>query len=522
MRSVVAASLPVLIASVTVKTPLGDVHGSYDPESGVSVFKGIPFARPPVGDLRFADPEPWTEPYPHNGFNATNFGSRCVSRAQQDGSEDCLFLNIYVPGVESDDASSLPVLFFIHGGAFVIGSSNGFGAVNLAKEHGAVVVTINYRLGPFGWAQFTKGPSNFGLKDQREALSFIRRSEYIAAFHGDVSKIMMFGESAGAISTILHLVTPRSFGMFSSALFESGFAVATPSDTAIALAAKLSQAVNCGESMNVVGCLRSKTTAEILEASDLTSANSNPFLAPMWGPSIDYDEFSDDPRLLFMQGKHARVPVLGGSNTDEGIMFVFPDYKFGMSSSAYKQFVREFISNGRPFNETLYNSVLELYPPSSFFTNVLMASDLLADATFVCGGKHVVQQMDQSFLYHFAYHGNKSLAYHGSELKFIFDWKTNPVEKGLAEVMRNFWVSFANSGRPAPESQWPQYRNATDTNIVFNIAESKPSLTTEVGRRLKYCDFWTHQGIDLLGALNHLPLKSVPSRSTSGESVLWV
>jgi len=503
-----ACVVPAAASTVTVKTPLGNVHGSLDAKSGVSSFKGIRYALAPTGDRRFANPELWTQNYAPAGLDADSAGSRCVS-ASQTGSEDCLFMNIYTPTSQPSPADSMPVLFFIHGGAFVGGAGSDYDGTNLAKKQHAVVVTINYRLGSFGWALVTGSMGNFGLKDQREGLRFIQRSKYISAFGGDTSRIMIFGESAGAISVVMHLVAPKSFGMFTSALFESGFPSAKANDVSLAQGSNYSRAAGCDKSAGVLACLSSKTTKELTDAErSVSPPTSNLFANLGWGPAVDNDEITEDPLVLFAKGKHAKVPVVGGSNTDEGIVFVYPSYPHGMDSDAYKQFVREFLSNGRAFNETLYELVLQQYPPSA--DSRATASSLIADGTFVCGAKLVVQHTNPSFLYHFAYRGGRPGVYHGAEVPYIFDHTFSLFgQRSLAETMGELWVSFANTSRPGSEKEWPQYTNSTDANIVFDIVRFKPSLTIETGRRLKYCNMWLHEG---LGAGYRIPVLHRPVR----------
>jgi len=399
-------------------------------------------------------------------------------------------MNIYSPSAQPSPVDLKPILFFIHGGAFVIGAGSDYDGTQLAKKHDALVITINYRLGSFGWVQFVKGSANFGFKDQREAMHFIQRStagaKYISAFGGDPSRIMIFGESAGAISVVDHLVSPRSFGLFTEALFESGMPSAKAQNVAVEQGGNYSQAAGCSEDSDVLACMRGKKTAELTKAEGiLNPASANPFTSMGWGPSVDVVDIPEDPLALIMAGKHAGVPVVGGSNTDEGDLFVYPSYPLGMTNDQYKQFVRDFISNGRPFNESHYEAILEMYPPN-LLQNRKTASNLIADATFVCGAKIVVQHVEQSFLYHFNY-GNGPVI-HSAELAYVFEnGRLNTAGEALAETMGKFWVSLAARGRPGTEEEWPAYRNETDNNIVLDR-----KITIESGRRLKYCNFWLH------------------------------
>jgi len=299
--------LPTLLsgalASVTVKTPLGDMVGNLDAKTGVPSFQGIPYAKAPIGNLRFADPQPWTDSYPSAGLDATKAKSQCICNSQG-GSEDCLFMNIYTSST-LPTTNKKPVLFFIHGGAFVIGSGSLpiYDGSHLAKKHDAVVVTINYRLGSFGWAQLVKGSANFGLKDQREAMSFIQRSGFISAFGGDTARVMIFGESAGAISVLMHLVSPKSFGLYSSALFESGMSAAKSQALTLEQGANYTKAAGCSGASDVLACLRGKTTVELNKAEGaLLPPSANPFAVMGWGPSVDTVDIPEDPLKLMLAG----------------------------------------------------------------------------------------------------------------------------------------------------------------------------------------------------------------------------
>jgi len=171
-----------------------------------------------------------------------------------------------------------------------------------------------------------------------------------------------------------------------------------------------------------------------------------------------------------------------------------------MSNDQYKDFVRMFLGNGRPFNESFYEEALKLYPPSS--QNRKTASSLIADGSFVCGARATVQSVDKSWLYHFNYGFGPVI--HSAELGFVFD---NGVRsETLAETMGKFWVSLAATGTPGTEAQWPAYDVETDRDIIFD-----KKLTFESGRRSKYCNFWISaysQGFqvpDLMGALSQSP-----------------
>ena len=233
--AVVARNLACMLTP-TVSTRFGIIQGFALP--GVDEFLGIPYAEPP---RRFADPVDWTAKYPNGTWKATNKPSVCVQpvdKAQTvwTGSEDCLYLNVWRPSAVSDAeklADSLPVLLFIHGGSFLIGDGSQYNASTLAFKHRALYVTTNYRLGALGFAQVAPGRGNFGLKDQRSAMRWV--SNHIRSFRGDASRVLIFGESSGAMSVAHHLLYPPPEQLFHAALMQSGMAQATFQSAALAV-----------------------------------------------------------------------------------------------------------------------------------------------------------------------------------------------------------------------------------------------------------------------------------------------
>ncbi len=212
-----AAVAPPVANGPIVKVRQGEAQGIV--ADGVAIFKGLPFAAPPVGDLRWRDPQ---LPAKWSGVRAANaFSSSCAQ------AEDCLYLNIYEPA-DAKRGARLPVMVWIHGGAFIFGSGSAYDGSQFARQ-GVVVVTVNYRLGRAGWfahpaltAENPKGPlGNYGLMDQVAALNWVR--DNIKEFGGDPKNVTIFGESAGAISVNYLMLAPQARGLFNKALSESGF-----------------------------------------------------------------------------------------------------------------------------------------------------------------------------------------------------------------------------------------------------------------------------------------------------------
>ena len=249
----------------TAMTNHGPVVGAR--EDGAQAFLGIPFAAPPVGELRWqppSAPDAWTEPR-----DATTVPPKCSQRAlgiRLASSEDCLYLNVHTPDPMPESA---PVMVWIHGGGFVFGeglqADQGTAGTNLAREHGVVVVSMNYRLGPFGFLAHSDlsagqgGTSgNYGLMDQLMALEWVR--DNIANFGGDPSQVTLFGESAGGLSVCAHMVAPQSQSLFQRVINQSGlcdtrWATLAESET---VGAEFLQGLGCADAPDVLACAREK------------------------------------------------------------------------------------------------------------------------------------------------------------------------------------------------------------------------------------------------------------------------
>ena len=302
-----------------VDTDKGRVTGLL--EGGVAEFLGIPYAAAPTGALRFRPPQPraaWPQP-----LAATQFGSACPQSARlgtPSVNEDCLSLNVYAPLFEQERR---PVLVFIHGGSFNAGSggttANGpdYRGNDIAARSGAVVVTINYRLSVLG---FLAAPaldaendlnvsSNYGLQDQQEALRWVQRN--IARFGGDAGNVTIFGESAGGISVLYHLVSPGSAGLFQRAIIESSDDGASlPLAVAETLEQPVVAALGCGSATDVAACLRA------LPVETIVNSGLNV------GPLIDGVTVPGQPRDLIAAGSFNKVPLIIGTNRNEGTYFI--------------------------------------------------------------------------------------------------------------------------------------------------------------------------------------------------------
>jgi para-nitrobenzyl esterase len=333
-------------APLVVRTDDGAVRGMVS--GGAREFLGIPYAAPPVGRLLWRPPQPVAR---WRGIrDATKAGSQCaqpgsalLSDPTASTSENCLYLNVYTPATA--DPQRLPVMLWIHGGGFTGGAGSLYdGAVLAAREH-VIVVTINYRLGIFGFLALPSldkegGPDSsgdYGLMDQQTALRWVQRNA--AAFGGNSRDVTIFGQSAGGLSVCDNMASPTAAGLFVHAIAESGCLMPMPSRQATeqrdeALAASL----GCPDAATAAGCLRAKPTAELVAAE-----GTSPVPSTGWGPVPGNQILPTLPATAFATGHYLHVPLLQGSTADEGRFLV------GF----------EFDALGEPLSAAQYPSVIQ-------------------------------------------------------------------------------------------------------------------------------------------------------------------
>ena len=356
---------------VRVSTPAGPLIGRR--VGAVNTFLGVPFAASPTGDQRWQAPQPaarWTAPR-----EARAFGNVCAQIAgmgpatgQLQGSEDCLSLNVYAPANARPDRR-LPVMVWVHGGGFTFGAGSDYDGSVLAQKYGMVVITINYRLGALGFLALPDGLNgNFGLLDQQAALRWVQTNA--PAFGGNGHNITLFGESAGGISVCNQLASPLAAGLFGKAIVESGPCSnigSVPLNVAQEQGRALVGALGCAAGN--LPCLRAKTPAELLRAN-----------AP--GPVEPVDGTDVLPvgvREAFQSGKFNRVPVMNGSNHDEGRYFVWVQTVSGAPVTAqnYPATITSSFGDRAP-------QVLARYPLSSYASASLALSAVQTDSLPSC------------------------------------------------------------------------------------------------------------------------------------------
>jgi para-nitrobenzyl esterase len=468
-----------------VKIDSGLVSGS-----GVAVrsYKGIPYAAPPVGDLRWKAPQP-VKPWKDIRV-AKSFPAMCMQFALIPGtqSEDCLGLNVWTPARSASE--KLPVMVWIHGGGFVIGGSSQsvYDGEPLASQ-GVVVVSINYRMGIFGFlahpalskesAQSVSG--NYGIMDMVAALEWVKRN--IAAFGGDPGNVTIFGESAGGTAVCLLMVVPQAQGLFQKVISESAAWMFGPISHLKESWYGRVPMEKFGETFGTdIAALRAKSSTDLMKMlgpPDMSGDKAD--RGEAWMPIVDGVVLPDDPARLFETGKFAHVPLIAGTNADEGTLMGGPPVS---NLAALRKFA------AKTFGPQT-DGLLALYPAASDGEAHDVAARASGDNLFLMGTRSVLRAAAKAnpkvFQYQFTRvngvgRGIKWGAFHASEIGYVFgtlpdspygtqasmigDFSVNAdsytdVDAKLSKAMTSAWVRFAKTSDPNGPGlvSWPAFKD---------------------------------------------------------------
>jgi para-nitrobenzyl esterase len=461
----------------------GEIADIAADSAGIRVFKGIPYAAPPVGELRWRGPEPVK---PWIGVrNAGEWGPRAmqgdrlgdIDPLNKRMDEDCLYLNIWTPAKSAQD--NLPILFWIHGGSnnTGAGSQPEYDGVALARK-GVVVVTINYRLDVFGFLAHpdlsaesgVNASGNYGLLDQIAALRWVQKN--ISAFGGDPKQVTLFGESAGAMDISLLMVSPLAEGLFARAIGQSGGAlkpapVFGPKPLRIGEQDGVKFAQGLGA--NSIAELRALPAREVLKA-----ALASP-IAYGFGV-VDGHVVPDHPAKLYAEGRQHKIPLLVGWNSDEGTYFSARLVSWGPDSPSYSERIQALYKDSA-------EAVLALYPPgpgpqddkASFAA--LFGDEIISYGAWAWAERASAIDASPTYRYYFTRRppGAPELSvypltapgvYHSAEICYVWnnlqvrDWPWEGEDRRLADVMSSYWVNFAKTGNPNGNGLpgWPPYK----------------------------------------------------------------
>ena len=485
-------------AAPTANTQNGRVTGTT--AEGMDEFLGIRYAAPPVGDLRWQPPQP--VPQAMATSKATAFAPHCAQLASAFGvasnTEDCLYLNVFAPGTpRAANAKPLPVMVWIHGGALLVGESEDYDPVRLVTKGGVIVVTINYRLGYFGFLA-TAGldaeghtAANYGLQDQQFAMDWVRRN--IAGFGGDPANVTIFGESAGGLSVLSNLASPTAHGLFGRAIVESGaYALNLPTlSQAETAGAAVASALNCAPSDTA--CLRAASVASVLQ----TEATAGLSVTTI----VDGTTLPLSLNTALKSGHFNRVPVLNGSNHDEYRLFT-PPYA-NITAAQYNGTIDAL------YGSTLGAEILRTYPAKRYSQPVLALAAVLTDQIFACTAR-AVDRWVSHYVPTYAYEFNDenapeyslpSAGYpygaaHAIELQFLFTLPELPgtpgltaPERTLSANMVRYWTNFAKHSSPDSRGvpEWQPYASGSD--IFQSLLPPRPAPETGFSAN-HHCGVW--------------------------------
>jgi para-nitrobenzyl esterase len=473
-----------------VHAPAGDLQGIS--VAGIAEFLGIPYADPPVGELRWRPPQP--KPRWAQTLQATKFANTCPQPqrgvfAAPSKTEDCLYLNVFSPATASEASARLPVMVWFHGGGLFSGESNDYNGSKLASRGRVVVVTLNYRVGALG---FLSHPAinaeghpfaNYGIMDGQLALRWVQTN--IAAFGGDPGNVTIFGQSGGGTAVMANLASPLSRGLFHRAINQSGTRIAvTPQATELKLGEEFASLAGCTDQSPQ--CLRALSVDQVL-------AHQGGILGVVPDfPSIDGTVITRAALDAFESGQFNRVPIMTGLVGDEQAFFL-PEANTKKPLTA-EDFMRYTVSFGAAHKEKL----LARYPladyPSPSLAEIAMAQGakactarLLDRAWSKFVPVYAYEFADRTAPSYFPDVSYPMRAYHTAELQYLFprfrggQGTSHPLgdaQEHLSDLMVDYWTTFARAGEPDRSEahglpSWPRYSAEKDNTLVLDLPGPK-------------------------------------------------
>ena len=494
-------------------------------ENGVTKFLGIPYAKPPVGALRWMPPQPvakWA-----GMRRAYKFGPTCAQvttlgpfAGPPNSNEDCLYLNVFT----GDTKAKLPVLVWIHGGGYFDGASNDYDPTKLVTKGKLVVVTLNYRLNLFG---FLAHPAldaerhpfgNYGLMDMQAALKWVQQN--IAAFGGDPGNVTLGGQSAGAGATTANVLSPGAKGLFQRAIFQSGgYTPFVPKSVAEDKGKKFAAAAGCTTG-DVAKCLRALPAAKI-EALAGSASETSPLIT---NPMVDGTVIPGQEIDLIQAGKFNQMPIMMGTTHDEGnfnagILQYFKKDRAALNEADYRGYLQRTYggnagAGGSPpaYAKDTIGKVMAQYPVKA---GAQMAWDAAHSDMLACRGQYTAEALSAHVpVYMYLFNdrtaqtyfpkmpGFQPLAYHTADIPYVFTgyhggpngapFTLTPVQSHLSDRMVTAWANFARTGNPnaSDDKPWPRWK-AGDASPAYLLQDNNWKTQTNAQFAAAHnCAFW--------------------------------
>ncbi|KAL1748850.1 Alpha/Beta hydrolase protein [Schizophyllum fasciatum] len=486
-----AASAVAQLSGNVITLDYGRFTGELNDSTGVINFKGIRYADAPLGDLRWRAPV--SPPSQNLGdVNATMFSPACLqtkltnrtSSALNGYSEDCLFLNVFVP-VGTAPNASLPVLLYMHGGGLQVGDPDDAIADHLFQSTASpfIFVTIQFRLGSYGYlggkAIGEDGDYNVGLLDQKATFRWVR--QYISQFGGDPTRLTIWGQSGGAVAVMLHLLAQDgdNEGLFIGAIADSppiGYQPDCKSNFTETIVSQIAKEVECDTAEDILNCLRAVDASILTNATSAALALQAPMVYP-FEPCMDGSFLTSRIVPAMKANALAPVPLLFGSNTAEGTEWkaknVTEDTVYAFLVGQYPGLTRE-----------LFDRALELYPLEDYDNDTLRQGQrMLGELRYICSAVLPGKSIPGTYQYHYDNPDNGGSG-HGAELAAFFD----PPDNGTFwATMRQYWTSFAAIHIPQADNS-SVWRNEPNTRMFLH-PEQIAMEDVDSGLRER-CDFW--------------------------------
>jgi para-nitrobenzyl esterase len=493
--------------TLVVRTENGWVRGSGTAEG--RQFLGMPYAKAPTGDLRWQAPKPVSS---WKGVkDATGYGDSCAQNTywapgyeQQRTTEDCLDVNVYTPTSDGRGPhGALPVMVWIHGGGNIGGAGRDIVPDTFARRTGTVVVTLNYRLGAMGFLTLPGTTGNFALLDQQQALRWVQAN--IGRFGGDPARVTLAGESAGGNAVCTQLAAPKSRGLYRAAIIQSGTfgdCAGTPRESAEARSLAFAAKLGCTDPKTAADCLRRKPAKAVLDAQNGTGVGA-------WGYTVGGPELPLQPAEALTSGRAARVPVMNGATSKEGLVFAYDSFdRWGrpLTADAYPAALTA------TFGADTGAEVLARYPLASYDRPGYAYGTALGDQMFACSALRTDRYLaERGRVYAYEFDDRTSPLFaslpqgadfdfgatHAAELNYLFKpYGRSPAftteQRALATQMTGYWGSFIHTTVPYAQGQPRMPEQGTGQSPVLRLrtASAGGNATTTQLPSAHHCDLW--------------------------------